>query len=404
MKESLKQIVVLGAGVAGIRFILDFEPKIKNLEGVNISLIDQFDYHQYIHKLHEVAGGRTQPKDISVPIKWLLRNKNIKFIRAKVESIDIKKKKIGTDKGDIQYDILVLALGSQTCYYGIKGLEKNSLGLKSIEEAYRIRKQVEEIFASAKDRKKPLIFIIGGGGYTGVELAGEFAEWFPRLAEKHGIGSQDFRIIIVEAMDSILPDWDSRVIEYSMKILQRKGVELLLDQPIVEANQKDVILKNGERIVADLFVWTGGIEGGLACPGLNYGKSKRVLISDICEAINAPNVYVIGDLSYIRDISTNEPLAPNAHLAMEQASFLAKNLYARFVGKSNREFIPKHVGEVVSIGREDAVGWLFGIRLKDWIARIAKKLIHLGYVYSIGGFRLLMKGKSLGEQTEWGAM
>ncbi len=397
-----KHIVVLGAGVAGIRFILDFEPKIKNLEDVKITLVDQFDYHQYIHKIHEVAGGRSEPKDIAIPIKWLIGNKRIKFIQAKVESIDIKKKRIDTDKGAIRCDILVIALGSQTCYYGIKGLEKNSLGLKSIEEAYRIRKRVEEIFASAKDKKKHITFIIGGGGFTGIELAGEFVEWFPRLAEKYGIGSQDFRIIIVEALDTILPNWDSKVIEYSMKILRRKGVELMLGRPIVEANEKSVILKNGERIGGDLLVWAGGIEGGLACPDLEYGKSRRVLIRDICEAINAHNVYVIGDLSYICDISNNEPLSPSAHLAMEQSSFLAKKLCARLVGKPNKEYVPKHVGEVVSIGQEDAVGWLFGMWLKGWIAKIAKKAIHLGYVYSIGGFRLLMKGKSLGELTEWG--
>ena len=402
MQKPRKHIVILGAGVAGIRFVLDFEPKVKNFDDVKITMLDQFDYHQYIHKLHEVAGGRTEPKDIAIPIEWIIRNKKIEFFQAKVKSIDVEKKTVRTDKRTIQYDILVVALGSQTCYYGIKGLEENSLGMKSIEEAYIIRKRVEEIFASTKDRKKPLTFMIGGGGFTGVELAGEFAEWFPRLAEKYEITPQNIRLIMVEALETVLPNWDPKVIEHSMKILRNKGVELMLGQTIAGADDGGLTLKNGERINVDLSIWTGGIEGVLLCPSLDYGKSRRVLISNICAAINFPNVYVIGDLSYLSDASTKKSIAPNAHVAMEQASFLAKNLYAHLVGKSQNNFIPKHVGEVVSIGREDAVGRLWGIELKGWIGKIAKRMIHLGYVYTIGGVRLLLKGKRLGELTEWG--
>ncbi len=402
LHDVRRRIVVLGAGVAGIRFILDFEPKVKSLGNVKITLVDQYDYHQYIHKLHEVAGGRSEPKEIVVPIKWLIRDKNVEFKQAKVESIDIEGKMVNTDKGNIQYDILVIALGSQTCYYGIKGLEKNSLGLKSVVESYQIRKKVDEIFESARERDKPLTFIIGGGGYTGVELAGEFAEYFPPLAEKYGVDPEDIKLIIVEAMDTILPEWGPKVTEGAMEILRSKGVNVMLNQPIVKADGRGITVKNGEKISADLLVWTGGVEGVTVCPAFDYGNSKRVLISNICEATNAPDVYAIGDCAFVCDVSTNEPFAPSAHIAMEQASFLAKNLYAQIVGKPQKDYVPKHLGEIVSIGREHAVGSLWGIQLKGWIARIAKKMIHIGYVYSIGGVRLMFNWKHMGESTEWG--
>ncbi|MCW3975839.1 MAG: NAD(P)/FAD-dependent oxidoreductase [Candidatus Bathyarchaeota archaeon] len=395
MQELQKHIVVLGAGVAGIRFILDFQPKIKNLCGVNITIIDQNDYHQYLYKLHEVAGGRSTPKDIIVPIEWLLRKKRAEFIQTSVESIDIKKKIVKTNNLIIPYDILVVALGSQTCYYEIEGLEENSMGLKSVKEAHQIQKRVKEIFTLKKGRENPLTFIIGGGGFTGVELAGEFAEWLPQLADEYGINRESIRIIIVEALDSILAGWDPKVTEGAVEILRSKGVELMLNQMIVKADDKGIILKNGDRIDADLFVWTGGVEGVSICPAFELGKSKRVLINNICAAINAPDVYHIGDCAYVCDASTNEPLEPNAHIAMIQASFLAKNLYAKLVGKHQKDFIPKQVGEVVSIGTEHAVGRLYGISLRGWMAKIAKLMIHLFYVYSIGGIKLLVKDRSI---------
>jgi len=387
-----RHVLILGAGYGGLRVALRLE-KVMHRNDCEVLLIDQNDYHQYIHRIHEVAGGRTDEKEAVVPIPRLIRGKKIRFIRAKVLKIDPSNKLVETDRGTLRFDILVVALGSDTQFFGIKGLEEHSLTLRSVKSASEIRKRVEEAFVSAQGEERQLRFIVGGGGFCGTELAGELAEWLPLLARKHGMDPSRAKVVLVEMKEAILPEWNPKLAGKAAEILRSRGVELVLGKAIVEADEKGVLLSDGRRLEADLIVWVGGICGvdeiSRICPVVG----QRAPIDEYSEALGFPGVYVVGDCALVRDAKTGKPLPASAHIAMEQGDVVAENIYADLYRGVKRRYVPKHVGEVVSLGSRHAVGDLWGIELTGIAARMAKKLVHLAYVYSIGGFKLLMKGE-----------
>ena len=179
-----KQIVILGAGVAGIRVALDLSKKIDSRVG-RVILVDENDYHQYLYKIQEVCNKDYKDEDIIVPISRLIEGKGIEFIKASVSTVDTERGVVETTGGEMPYDILVIALGSHVTYFGIEGLEENSMTLSSFETALEIRSRIEELFKEAERSGESPNIVVGGGGFTGVEVAGEIADWYPILCREH---------------------------------------------------------------------------------------------------------------------------------------------------------------------------------------------------------------------------
>lgn len=367
------------------------EKKIRDRSDCEILLVDRNDCHQYIHRLHEVAGGTKDEEAAFVPVRKLIEGKKIRFIQANVLRIDPARKLAETDKGTLKCDEMVVALGSGTGFFGIKGLREHALTLRSLEDARRIRKKIEEIFAATEGSGKELTFIIGGGGFTGTELAGQFAEWFPILARKHGLDPSKVRVVIVEMQKTLLPGWHPELASRAMEILRSKGVELVLGRAIVETNRKGVVLSDGSRLEASLIIWAGGIAAVDQILTICPVGGNRAPINEYSESANYRGVYVVGDSALVCNPKTGRPLPTSAHIATEEGSIVADNIYADLYGGVRKRYIPKHIGEVVSLGGRDAVGELWGATLTGIMAALAKKLIHLAYVHSIGGFRLLLR-------------
>jgi NADH dehydrogenase len=385
--KNPKKIVILGAGVAGLRIAQRLGRRLKPSEA-QIKIIDENDYHQYLYRIHEVCNLSYKDKDIIVPLSKLL-DERVEFIQTSVHNIDTKTKEVITNQGKINYDICVIALGSHTTYFGIEGLEENSMILNSFDAAKGIRNRIHELVEKGKETGKSPEIVIGGGGFTGVELAGEVSDCMKILCEKNNVEFSGTAVTIVEAMPTILPGWDEKQVEYAQKVLRNRGVELILNDPILRVTKESIEMKSGQIIKPDLFVWTGGVRGDPAC-GLDFQiKGRRLTVDEYCRALGFDDIFVAGDSACAVD-TEGKPMPPTAHIAMVQGDIVASNIIAMINGSKMNEYVYHRAGEIVTLGKTDAIMDLFGFKFKGNIAKFLKKVVHWWYLHSIGGFSLLL--------------
>ena len=238
-----KQIVILGAGYGGLLTALTVR-KYLNKDEAEVTVVNQYPTHQIITELHRLAGGTIAEQAVSMPLEKLFKGKDIDLVISKVESFSVDKKEVKLANGDLlSYDALVVALGSQTGFFGIPGLEENSMVLKSVNDANKIYNHIEDRireYAKTKNEADATI-VIGGGGLTGVELVGEIADNFPKIAKQYGVDFKDLKIKLVEAGPKILPVLPDHLIERATASLEKRGVEFLTGLPVtgVEGNKID---------------------------------------------------------------------------------------------------------------------------------------------------------------------
>jgi NADH dehydrogenase len=384
-----KDILILGAGVSGLRVALNLEKKL-NKELGRIVLIDENSYHQYLYRIHEVCGLNYEEKDIIVPISRLIEDKNIEFRQMKVEGIDPERRVVETSEGQQPFDILVAALGSHTAYYGIEGLEEHSLVLSSFEAAKKIRQVIEELFASAKGTGRTPQIVIGGGGFTGTELAGELTDWLPVLINRYGLPKPENLAKLVEALPTILPGWPGDLTKRAQEVLSSRGIDVLLGDPVSRVLEDRLVLKSGQEIESDLTIWTGGVTCDPVCVSDFRTMSRRICIDDYCRAEGYEDIFVAGDTACAMEAKTGRPMPPTAHIAMVQADVVAHNIHASLTKREMKRYIGDRAGEIVTLGKTNAIGELFGIKFSGVPAKIMKRIVHWWYVRSIGGFSLLL--------------
>lgn len=389
-------IVILGAGYGGLYTALKLESLLRNRKDCEISLIDRNDYHQLKTELHEVAAERKTFEAITIPLRKFLKHKRINFMRAKITHIDFAQKIVITTQGKVRYDKLVIALGSDTEFFGIPGLKEHAFTLASIVDAQRIRDRIRKMCTQAvkekneKTRQTALTFVIGGGGFTGVELAAELADYIAKLINEADISKEKPRLIVVEAGSSILPGFDVKLVNRALRVLKSKGIRLMLKTPVMSFDGDTIQLKTKGEIRTRTLIWTGGVRANalIAKSGLKCGPRGRVVVNPFLESVDYMGVYLVGDNSLVLDSATGRPLAPTAQLALQQGETVAFNIYAELTGKHRKRFTPKVVGQFVSLGRHEAIGWIWKFRVSGFLAWFLKRLTVLKYLHSIGGLKL----------------
>jgi NADH dehydrogenase len=290
------------------------EERVRNLNDIEIVLVDRNDYHQYLHLAYEIVTGVKKVSDLTIPLAELLERRKIRFFQANVNKIDLDNKLVITDKGDLPYDELVIALGSEPGYRGIEGVKEHSFSVDSVEAAAKIKDRLKTM-----DKEKQPNIVVGGGGFTGVELAGEIADEF------------NCCVTILEGSEILVPSWNKP--EFSRKVaavLTDMGVKLVLGKLISEVKLGAIIFDDGSQIGYDLFIWAGGVRGSYVVSesGLRTEKGNRVLINEFCEALGFPGVYMVGDCALVVDPKTGTVLPQCVEIALQQAEVVAQNLYA----------------------------------------------------------------------------
>jgi NADH:ubiquinone reductase (H+-translocating) len=385
-----KHIVIVGAGYGGVLTALTARQYL-NAEDAYITVVNQYPTHQIITELHRLAGGTISEKAVALPLDKLFKGKDINLVISKVESFNVDNKEVKLDNGQtLSYDALVVGLGSVTGYFGIPGLQENSMVLKSVEDANKIFNHiVERIEAYSKTKNEAdATIVIGGGGLTGVELVGEIIDNMPKIAKSYGVDFNDLKIKLIEAGPKILPVLPDNLIERATESLAKRGVEFLTGLPVTKVDGNVIELKDGQKITANTFVWTGGVAGhplvgesGLAC------DRGRATVNEYLQSTSHPEVFIVGDSAVAFPKEGGRPYPPTAQNAWQMGELTGYNLFAFFNEKSMEEFIPVNSGTLASLGRNDSVASIGanGTQLKGLPATLMKEASNVRYLSHIKG-------------------
>lgn len=384
-----KDIVILGAGYGGVLAALSVRQYMTK-EEANVTIVNKYPTHQIITELHRLAAGNVAEGRVALPLKKIFKGKDVNIVIAEVESFNVDEKRVKLSNGDtLSYDVLVVGLGSVTNFFGIPGLAENSLVLKSVDDAKKIYNHVEERireYAKTKNEADATI-VIGGGGLTGVELVGELVDLMPELAQKYGVDRDEIKIKLVEGMPKILPVLPDPLIEYATESLEKRGVEFLTGLFVTGVEGNVIELKDGTKITANTFVWTGGIMGNplVGESGLEVNRG-RATVNEYLQSTSHPDVFVVGD-SAVAMAPDGRPYPPTAQNAWQMGECAGYNLYAYFEGKEMEAFSPVDSGTLASLGRKDAVGSVGAnkTQLKGVPAILLKEASNVRYLSHIKG-------------------
>lgn len=382
-----KHIVILGAGYGGLLAALTVR-KYLSKDEARVTVVNQYPTHQIITELHRLAGGSISENAITMPLSKLFKGKDIDLKISTVNSFSVDNKVVTfADGHTLSYDALVVGLGSKTAYFGIPGLEQYSMVLKSADDANKIYKHIEDrirAYAQTKNEADATI-VIGGGGLTGVELVGEIADHMPELAKSFGVNPKDIKLKLIEAGPKILPVLPDALIERATASLEARGVEFLTGLPVTNVEGNVIDLKDGQKIVSNTFVWTGGVQGNplVGESGLEVNRG-RATVNGYLQSTSHPDVFVAGD-SAVVFAADGRPYPPTAQIAWQMGELIGYNLYAYLTNKSCEEFAPINSGTLASLGRKDGVATIGAnsTSLKGLPATLMKEASNIRYLSHI---------------------
>ena len=389
-----QNIVVVGAGYAGVSATKFLAKKFKKDTDVTITLIDRHSYHTMMTELHEVAGGRVEPEAIQYDLQRLFsRKKNVKLVTDTVTGIDKENKVVKTLAGSYPFDQLILGMGGEPNDFGTPGVKENGFTLWSFDDAVKIRHHIEATVAKAaiepdaEVRKAMLTFVVCGSGFTGIEMVGELIDWTDRLAKDAKIDPDEITLMVVEAMPTILNMLSRNDAAKAERYLEKKNVQLLLNSPIVEVAADHIKLKDGSEVPTHTLIWTAGVKAtsDAADFGLEAARGSRLVANEYMQAkgYEDKNIYIIGDLVYYEE-TPNTPTPQIVQAAEQTGHTAAANIVADIKGGEKHAFKGNYQGFMVSIGAKWGVANLFDkIHLSGFLAIIMKHIVNLKYFFDI---------------------
>ena len=358
-----KHIVIIGGGFAGI----NLAKKLGKVSSYKVTLVDKNNYNFFPPLLYQVSTGYLDPSSITFPFRNLFRGQvNLRFRMGTFEEVKPEEQKIILNNGELTYDYLVLATGTQTNYFGLDQIEKHAIPMKTLEDALDMRNLLLQRLEQAtriddtSQRLPYLNMVIAGGGPTGVEISGVFAELrnhtirkeFPELI---GSGS---RIYLINGGGELLSPMSKKSQKYTLEQLQAMGVEVLLNTRVVDFDGEKVLMKDGSHIYSKNLIWATGVTGFRfnGIPEASYDRGNRLKVDEVNRVEGLENVYAIGDSS----LSVSDPKFPTGHpqlaqVAMQQGRVLAKNFKRMVKNKPLKPFTYLDKGSMAIIGSNKAV-------------------------------------------------
>lgn len=391
----MPKIVVLGAGYGGLMTVKGLQNEL-NYNEAEVTIVNRHSYHYITTELHKPAAGTSHHDHARLAISSVINDKKVKFIQDIVSEIKLDEKKvILKNSADVlDYDYLVIALGSDPETFGIPGLLDHAFFIRNINSVRMIREHMEYMFSRYQlEQKEELItIVVGGAGFTGIEYVGELVDRMPELCREYDIPLEKVRIVNIEAAPTVLPGFDKELVDYAVKYLESKGVEFIINTPIESCTAEGVTLKGGKEIKAATVVWTGGIRGNQLIEEAGIENMRgRVKVDKQLRAPGHDNVFVIGDCSLIINEEIDRPYPPTAQMATQQGQFLGKNLPILIRGGEIGSFTYRPKGTVASLGRKEAIGIVGDRKVVGSSASFLKKLIDLRWLYMLGGIPLVLR-------------
>lgn len=358
---DVPHIVVVGGGFGGIKLT-----QLLAKENVRITLVDRHNFHLFQPLLYQVSTAVLSTDEIAFPIRAFFRkNKNVDLFMAKAKGVDQEKRLLLTNHGEIPYDYLVLAAGATTNFFGIESVERNSYGMKTLQEALHIRNHVLHMFERANKhqddeatRRMMLTFVVVGGGPTGIEEAGALSELVEiQKKEYPNLDFDEVSIKLIEATPHVLPMMPQHLQDEAVYVLRGKGVEVMLNTQVVDNDGENLKLKDGTTIPTKTVIWAAGVKAVpfIAKCGGEVDRAGRIIVEENLLVKGAKDVFAIGDCANFCH-GTDRPLPTVAPVAYQGAEVCARNIMKLIRGERNLEaFHYKDLGAMATIGRGEAV-------------------------------------------------
>lgn len=393
-----KQIVILGAGYGGVHAAKLLSKKFKKNDSIDITLIDRNPHHTLMTELHEVAGGRVDAESVKVDLAKIFHKSKVNVVTEEVLRINLKDQCLHTEYSQYSYDYLIIGTGSEPAFFNVPGVKEHGFSLWSLNDALKIRHHIEDMFQKAsrerdaKKRSAMLTFSVAGAGFTGIEMIGELVEWKKKLSAEYNVQESEVKLIVIEALGRILNILDEKNAEKTEKYLEKHGVEILKNAPIVDVTPDLVKLKDGTQIPTKTLIWTCGVQGNSFCSniGLTLTNRCRINANEYMQALDKDNVYVVGDCAFIEE-GASKGLPQIVEAALQTAETVAHNIAADINNQEKKAFKSNYHGFMVSVGSHYAVANLNGIKLSGFMAMLMKHMVNLHYLFGVGGFYLIFK-------------
>lgn len=384
-----KRIVVAGGGFGGVRAALDLAWL---LPSEKITLINNTRHHVYHADLYELAGTVLEKENkisfervegtVNIPLEQIFKDKNIEVVVDKIESVDLPGKFLmAKENGTVKFDYLVLALGSDTNFFGVRGAQDYSHQFKTVEDALNVRDDLEE---KVRNSNSPVSVVIAGGGFTGTELTASLV-WFARKLSKKYQKPQP-EITVLEGSDSILGGMPRWAQQKSLNRLKKLRVKVLLGHRISSISEGSLDCEEGESFKYDYLIWTTGIQGsnlGGRIKGVEFNKKGQIHTEQDMSVKDYPEIFVIGDLVECMDIKRSCPTPATAWAAIGQAEIAAKNIKHRILEEPLVYYTPPDPVFVVPVGGRFTLYNFLGLQITGFPGWIFKRLVALKYFFSI---------------------
>jgi len=389
---SEHHVVIVGGGFGG----LNAARALRNAP-VKVTLVDRRNFHLFQPLLYQVATAALSPANIASPLRYILKKqKNAEVLLGEVTGVDLNNRKVILKDGELSYDSLVVAAGSENNFFGHDEWEAHAPGLKSLEDATKVRSRILYAFESAEKEKDPearkawLTFVVVGAGPTGVELAGALGEIAQDtlLNEFRSIETDSAQILLLDMVKRVLPPFPEELSVKAASALKELGVSFQPDTIVTGISSDAITVKqNGveKRIPTRTILWTAGVKtsplAGLLAKAANISLQRggKVPVRPDLRLPGFPNVYVVGDLAWLSD-AAGVPLPGTAPVAMQEGRYAAKHIAATLAGRQIDPFKYFHKGDMATIGRKAAVANLYGFRFNGTTAWLSWLFVHLWYI------------------------
>jgi NADH:quinone reductase (non-electrogenic) len=379
-RQGRHRVVIVGGGFGGLYTALELERTLARAADVEVTLINKDNFFLFTPMLHEVAASDIDLTNIVSPIRALLRH--VRFFQGDVTAIDLHARTLTVSHGfdghahAIEYDYLLIALGSITNFHGLPGLEEHALTMKTLGDAIHLRNTViahlEEADTECQQhlRQQLLTMVVAGGGFAGVETAaGVYDFMIDSLTFYPTLRRKDVRLVLVHSGHTILPELGEELGQYAQHKLLARGIDIVTGTRVAAVDDEGVTLANGAHIPASMVLWTAGTSPNpllrSVSPQLSNG---RLIVNEFLEVVGAERVWALGDCAAVPNPKTGALQPPTAQHALREGRVAARNVTAAIRGGNKRAFNFGGLGQLAAIGKRTGVAKVFGIRFSGFAA------------------------------------
>ena len=405
MARNKKKIVILGGGFAGVECARQLESKFGNDSEIELVMISEDNFLLFTPMLPQVASGMIETRHIVLPIRTIC--KKTKFYEGRIKNIDPYGKLVtlwGTgDKRSISihYDFLIVGLGSETNFFGMSDVEKNAYTMKTLNDAVMLRNRVIDMLEQAENETNPILrksflnFVVVGGGFAGIETAGELMDLLLDARKYYPtIHKDDLKVIVLEALGMILPGFNEKLADFAKDKMIERGIDIRLKTAVTSFDGSEVTTKSLDEspkdsidtsqvdsIITKTLIWTAGVTPVNTIKRSMFKTEKgKLIVNDYLEVPDFPGVFAIGDCALFLNPETQRPFPPTAQIAEAQAKVASKNLISLIKNSEKEKFVYHSKGQMAIIGKRSGIATFMGMNISGFWAWLIWRNVYLSKI------------------------